>query len=67
MLTPELLQTHLQWEGKPRVKNVGTRLLRNLCRSWTHLGEAHAIRQMLGHTVLPEFVGDMSETVRPEV
>ncbi len=26
---------------------------------WYHLGEAHAIRQMLGHTGLPQFVGDM--------
>ena len=24
-------------------------------------GEAHAIRQMLGHTDLPQFVGDMSQ------
>jgi hypothetical protein len=30
-------------------------------------GEAHAIRQMLGHTDLPQFVGDMSEALyRPE-
>jgi hypothetical protein len=31
------------------------------------LGEAHAIRQMLGHQNLPEFVGDMSQALyRPE-
>ena len=29
-LTPELLQTHLQWQGKPRVESVGTMLLRNI-------------------------------------
>jgi hypothetical protein len=34
---------------------------------WFHCGEAHAIRQMLGHTDLPQFVGDMSEALhRPE-
>jgi hypothetical protein len=30
---------------------------------WYHLGEAHAIRQMLGHQDLPQFVGDMSAAV----
>jgi hypothetical protein len=34
---------------------------------WYHLGEAHAIRQMLGHQNLPQFVGNMSNAVyRPE-
>jgi hypothetical protein len=62
-LTPEFLQTHLQWQGKPRSESVGTMLLRNTYHYWTHLGEAHAIRQMLGHTGLPQFVGDMSEAL----
>jgi hypothetical protein len=42
-LTPELLQTHLQWQGKPRVESVGTMLLRNIYHYWMHLGEAHSI------------------------
>jgi len=34
---------------------------------WYHTGEAHAIRDMLGHQDLPEFVGNMSEALyRPE-
>jgi hypothetical protein len=34
---------------------------------WYHTGEAHAIRQLLGHPDLPQFVGDMSEALyRPE-
>jgi hypothetical protein len=34
---------------------------------WFHTGEAHAIRQMLGHRDLPQFVGDMAAAVyRPE-
>jgi len=27
---------------------------------WFHIGEAHAVRQMLGHVNLPDFVGDLS-------
>jgi hypothetical protein len=30
---------------------------------WFHTGEAHAIRQLLGHPDLPQFVGDMSQAV----
>ena len=34
---------------------------------WFHTGEAHAIRQMLGHQDLPQFVGEMSSALyRPE-
>jgi hypothetical protein len=38
-------------------------LLRDVYHYWTHLGEADAIRQMLGHTDLPQFVGDTSEAL----
>jgi len=67
-LTPELLRTHLPrgWEGDR--ESVGTKLLRNIYHYWFHLGEAHAIRQMLGHTDLPQFVGDFSKAAhRPEL
>ena len=38
-----------------------------LGRFLCQLCEAHAIRQMLGHGDLPQFVGDMSAAVyRPE-
>jgi hypothetical protein len=62
-LTPEILHTHLEWEGKPLPESVGTMLLRNIFHYWYHLGEAHAIRQMLGHPDLPQFVGDMPEAL----
>jgi hypothetical protein len=26
---------------------------------WYHIGESQAVRQMLGHTGLPEFVGNI--------
>lgn len=66
-LNTETLQTYLQWNGKTRPESIGTMLYRNMDHYWFHLGEAHAIRQMLGHRDLPQFVGDMSEAVyRPE-
>lgn len=60
-LTPEVLDTHLEWKDKPISESVGTSLLRNIYHYWFHLGETHAIRQMPGHFDLPQFVGDMSE------
>ena len=66
-LTTELLQTHLEYKGGRRPENIGTMIYRNTYHYWHHLGEAHAIRQMLGHQNLPEFVGDMSQALyRPE-
>ncbi|GAB4571531.1 MAG: hypothetical protein Kow0077_08430 [Anaerolineae bacterium] len=66
-LTPAQLTEHMAWRGKPRPESIGTMLLRNIYHYWYHLGEAMAIRQMLGHTDLPEFVGDMSAApYRPE-
>lgn len=66
-LTPELMQTCFTWQGSPSPESVGTLLQRNLYHYWFHIGEAHAIRQMLGHTSLPEFVGNMSAAAyRPE-
>ena len=66
-LTPDLLQTHLEWRGKPLPESIGTMLLRNIYHYWFHIGEAHAIRQVLGHPDLPQFVGDISKSpYRPE-
>jgi hypothetical protein len=66
-LTTEELQTYLEWQGRPMRESIGTMLLRNLYHYWFHTGEAHAVRQMLGHGALPQFVGDMSVSLyRPE-
>ena len=62
-LNPERLREHLEWNGRILPESVGTMLLRNTYHYWFHLGEAHAIRQMLGHGDLPQFVGDMSVAV----
>ena len=66
-LTPALLETHLRRDGAPVAETVGTLLLRNIYHYWFHTGEAAAVRQMLGHPSLPDFVGDMSAApYRPE-
>jgi hypothetical protein len=62
-LTTEKMQEHLLWKGQPRPESIGTMLLRNTYHYWFHIGEAHAIRQMLGHPNLPQFVGDMSSAL----
>jgi uncharacterized damage-inducible protein DinB len=58
-LTPTTLQGTLLRDGKPVDENIGTLLMRNIYHYWYHTGEASAIRQVLGHAPLPEFVGDM--------
>jgi uncharacterized damage-inducible protein DinB len=66
-LTPESMLTHFERRGKPVPENAGTLLLRSIDHYWFHTGEAHAIRQMLGHTNLPDFVGNISVAAyRPE-
>ncbi len=39
--------------------NAGTQLQYITYHYWSHVGEASAVRQMLGHTDLPEYVGSM--------
>ena len=66
-LTPEILQTYLLRDGKPVDESVGTLLMRNTLHYWFHNGEAAAVRQMLGHKDLPDFVGDINQApYRPE-
>ena len=66
-LTPAVMQTCFQWKGKPVDESIGTLLMRNVYHYWYHIGEASAVRQMLGHTKLPEFVGNMDKVpYRPE-
>lgn len=66
-LTPDVMQTFFLREGKPLWESIGTLLWRNVHHYWFHTGEAHAVRQLLGHKELPQFVGDMSAAAyRPE-
>jgi uncharacterized damage-inducible protein DinB len=60
-LTSEKLETFFLRDGKPIDESIGTLLMRNIYHYWYHLGEALAIRQMLGHTDLPQFVGEINQ------
>jgi hypothetical protein len=50
--------------NSPQPRLVGSSLLRVTYHYWFHTGEILAIRQILGHTGLPEFVGDI-DTLAP--
>jgi hypothetical protein len=60
-LTITDLQEFPLLNGKPIDESVGTMILRVNDHYWFHIGEAQAVRQMLGHTDLPDFVGDIGE------
>ena len=45
--------------NSPSPRLIGTSLLRVTYHYWFHAGEILAIRQVLGHAGLPEFVGDI--------
>lgn len=59
-LQAKMLATHLELRGKPAPESVGTLLMRNIFHYWFHIGQVVIVRKMLGHTNLPEFVGDLS-------
>lgn len=67
-LTTAALQDELFYEGKAVGQSVGSALRRMTYHYWYHIGEIQAIRQMLGHADLPEYVGDIEVEApyRPE-
>jgi uncharacterized damage-inducible protein DinB len=61
-LTSEKLQAHVRRkDGQPGQRTFGSLLQRVIYHYWYHLGENMAIRQMLGHTRLPQFVGNIDD------
>jgi hypothetical protein len=58
-LTVEKLQEHVVRNGQPTSYIFGSLVQRVIYHYWYHTGENLAIRQILGHTDLPEFVGDI--------
>ena len=54
--------------GQAKDYSFGSTLLRITYHYWFHTGEIQAIRQLLGHTNLPEYVGDIEieAPYRPE-
>jgi hypothetical protein len=47
--------------GRSVGQSVGSGMLRMTYHYWFHIGEIQAIRQMLGHTGLGSYVGDIEE------
>ena len=60
-LTTEKLQENVVRDGKPSRSTWGSLLQRVIYHYWYHTGENMAIRQTLGHTDLPQFVGNIEE------
>ena len=60
-VTTETLQSNVVMDGKPSEYIFGSLLQRTIYHYWYHTGENAAIRQSLGHTGLPDFVGDIDE------
>jgi hypothetical protein len=60
-LTSDSLDTRYLIDGRQHDETVGTMLQRVTYHYWFHIGESQAIRQLLGHTNLPEFVGDFTD------
>lgn len=56
-LTSQKLTTHFVVNDKPVPESIGSMLRRATYHYWYHNGESQAIRQLLGHTELPVFVG----------
>lgn len=47
---------------RPAEPAIGHHLMRLIYHYWFHIGEMHGIRQALGHTDIPEFVGPVEQT-----
>jgi len=63
-LTTETLQSDLLLNGETVGQTIGSALRRVTYHYWYHIGEIQAIRQMLEHRNLPEYVGSI-ETEAP--
>ena len=67
-LTTEILLTELPLNGKAVGQTRGDALRRITYHYWYHIGEIQAIRQMLGHKDLYQYVGNIEAEApyRPE-
>lgn len=57
------LESQMIVQGKQVPFNIGTMLARMIYHYWYHNGEMQAVRQLLGHKNLPDFVSDEIESI----
>ena len=62
-LSESNLLDHMIIRGKELPFNLGTMIFRVIYHYWYHNGEMQALRQLMGHSDLPQFVSDDIETV----
>lgn len=62
-LSESNLLDHMIVRGKELPFNLGTMIFRVIYHYWYHNGEIQALRQLMGHSDLPQFVSDDIETV----
>jgi hypothetical protein len=67
-ISTEVLTQDLPLKGKATGQSIGSAMRRMTYHYWYHIGEIQAVRQMLGHGGLPEYVGDLERLApyRPE-
>jgi hypothetical protein len=58
-LKTEEMLLHLEKEGKVDPESLGTQILRVTYHNFFHTGESQAVRQLLGHTNLEVFIGNI--------
>ena len=61
LTTEKFLEQRRFEEGYDGFYTLGSLMLRTTYHYWYHLGENMAIRQALGHTNLPDFVGNIDD------
>ncbi len=61
-ITDDMLDTPLVYRDQPMQEVLGHTLLRVINHYWFHIGEAHGLRQALGHQDIPDFVGEIQRT-----
>jgi hypothetical protein len=68
-LTTEKMLIHMSANGETDSDTIGSRMLRVCYHYFYHIGETQAMRQLLGHTRLPQFVGNIHDQVpyTPEI
>lgn len=68
LTSAKLQEAIIKKDGTPGKRFFGDMLQRTIYHYWYHTGENQAIRQMLGHSGLPQFVGNIDNQApyRPE-